>query len=90
MTLKKFLEENKAKGFEVIENQLIINVITESEAYHGLKVKISNIPSGTQLTTKTDFTLVNDVLTVGGVTINVDEVDMLSTSKELMRLNKKK
>jgi hypothetical protein len=87
MTLKKFLEENTAKGFEVIENQLIINVITENNTYHGINVDTSNIPNGTKLTTKSDFTLKNDVLTVGGVTINVGEVDMLPTFEEIMAQN---
>lgn len=83
MKLKEFLEENNVTGFELIQNQLIINAITEGGTTYGLNVDTSNIENGTQLTTETEFTIESDVLTVGGISVNTQEVEMLSSTEEV-------
>lgn len=83
MKLKKFLEENEVTGFEIIQNQLIINAITEGGATYGLNVDTSNITNGTPLTTETEFTIEDGILTVGGIVVNTEEVDMLLSDEEV-------
>lgn len=78
MKLKNFLQENPQVSFEIIPNILILNVIVESVTY-GLDVDTSNIQNGTRLETVSDYTLENDVLTVSGLSINTNEVDVLES-----------
>jgi hypothetical protein len=83
MKLKKFLEENEVTGFEIIQNQLIINAITEGGATYGLNVDTSNIENGTPLTIETEFTIEDDILTVGGIVVNTEEIEMLLSDEEV-------
>ena len=78
MTLKEFLNENNVTSFEVIENVLILNVFVDGEVVYGLDSDTSNIESGTILINHEDFTLVNDILTVGGVSVDANQINILN------------
>jgi len=78
MKLKEFLEKNDVTGFEVIENQLVMNAIVNGASF-GLNVDTSNIPGGTVLVQYTDFTIDGDTLTVGGLDINIEDTEMLGS-----------
>ena len=78
MTLKEFLQDKTLTAVELVDfdyNQ-IINVYVDGAGY-GLKIDTSNIPAGTPLDYRTDFTLDGDTLSVSAVSINTHDVDML-------------
>jgi hypothetical protein len=78
MKLKNFLQENPQVSFEIIPNILILNVIVGSVTY-GLDVDTSNIQNGTRLETVSEYTLENDILTVSGLSLNTNDVDILES-----------
>jgi len=78
MTLKNFLQDKTLTAVELIDfdyNQ-IINVYVEGAGY-GLKIETSNIPAGTPLEYRTDFTLDGDTLYVSDFSININDVEIL-------------
>jgi hypothetical protein len=78
MKLKNFLQENPQVSFEIIPNILILNVIVGSVTY-GLDVDTNNIQNGTRLETVSEYTLENDILTVSGLSVNTNDVDVLES-----------
>lgn len=79
MTLKEFLQDKTLTAVELIDfdyNQ-IINVYVDGGAGYGLKADTSNIPSGTPLEYRTDFTLNEDILSVSDISININDIEML-------------
>ena len=77
MTLKQFLTDKTLTAVEISEEyQLIFNVYIDQAGY-GLNIDISNVPYGTQLTIREDFTLENDILSVAGISINTTTTEML-------------
>lgn len=76
MTLKQFIQENNVTAYEVVNNNLIINAVVGETSY-GLDVDVSNLQNGTPLVKFNNFTLNDDILTVNGVSININEVNML-------------
>jgi hypothetical protein len=85
MKLKQYMQENTVTGFEVIENEIAFSVILESGARQSLNVDTSDVPNGTQLSTVTDFTINGDVITVAGITINTEEVEVFSNQDHTNR-----
>jgi len=78
MTLKEFLQDKTLEAVELIDfdyNQ-IINVYIDGAGY-GLAIDTSNIPAGTPLEYRTDFTLDGDMLSVSDISVNTNDVDML-------------
>jgi hypothetical protein len=78
MTLKDFLKDKTLTAVELIDfdyNQ-IINIYVEGICY-GLAIDTSNIPSGTPLEYRTDFTLEGDTLSVSDFSINTNDIEML-------------
>lgn len=78
MTLKEFLQDKTLTAVELVDfdyNQ-IINVYVEGIGY-GLAIDTSNIPCGTPLEYRTDFTLEGDILSVSDFSINTNDVEML-------------
>jgi len=78
MTLKEFLQDKTLEAVELIDfdyNQ-IINVYVDGVGY-GLKIETSNIPAGTPLEYRTDFTLEGDILLVSDFSINTNDVEIL-------------
>jgi hypothetical protein len=73
--LKEFLEENEVAGFEMIGN-LIINVIANGVTY-GLNVDTSNIEAYTQLETVNEYEIKDNILIVGNITLDTNNILML-------------
>lgn len=80
MTLNEFLVGKTLTSVEVAEQYgLIFNVFVDNtQVANGLDIDTSSVPSGTQLVNRTDFTLENDILSVGSISINTNDVNMLS------------
>ena len=77
MTLKDFLQDKTLTAVEITEEySLIFNVYVEGAGY-GLDIDSSNVPYGTQLSMRDDFTLENDILSVAGLSISTTETNML-------------
>jgi len=77
MTLKEFLETNTISAVDTVDGfDLIINVYVE-ETIYGLKVDTSNIPAGTPLTKREDFTLNGDILSVDNISIDISKTEIL-------------
>ena len=76
MTLKEFLEENQVTAFEIVENVVIVNVVVGSRT-QGLDVDTSNIVAGTVLKKVYDFTVDDDILTVDGLTLDINTTNLL-------------
>lgn len=75
MTIKEFLQYNTLTAVETVEN-IIINLVC-GESIYGIDVNTSNIPSGTLLTRRTDYTLINDILSVDSISVNTETTNML-------------
>ena len=76
MTLKQFMQENQVTAFEVVPNVLILNVVVDQIEY-GLDVDTSEIQFGTQLQMVEEFTVEGDILTVGNLTLNTEQTNLL-------------
>ena len=77
MTLKDFLTDKTISAVEITEEyNLIFNVYIEETCY-GLNIDSSNVPNGTQLTMREDFTLQDDILSVAGISIDTAVIEML-------------
>jgi hypothetical protein len=77
MTLKEFLETNTITAVDTVDGfDLIINIYVE-EVIYGLKIDTSNIPAGTLLTKREDFTLNGDILSVDDISIDTSKTEML-------------
>ena len=75
MTIKEFLQDNTLSAVETVEN-IIINLVC-GETEYGIDVDTSNIPSGTLTTLRTDYTLINDILSVDTISVNTETTNML-------------
>jgi hypothetical protein len=75
MTIKEFLEDKTLTAVETVDN-LIINLVC-GESLYGIDVDTSNIPSGTLTTRRTDYTLINDILSVDTISVNTETTNML-------------
>lgn len=82
MKLKTFLENNTVTAFEIIPNILILNAFVGNSPY-GLDVDTSNIPAGTVLSKINNFTIDNNILTVDGLSINIEMTNMLTTTENI-------
>lgn len=82
MKLKNFLEKNTPTAFEIVPNTLVMNVMV-GDAIYGLDVDTTNIQNGTQLQTVSEYTLENDILTVSGLVLNANDVNMLGMEEEI-------
>jgi len=77
MTLKEFLTDKTITAVEITEEyNLIFNVYVEGACY-GLAIDNSNVPNGTQLYMREDFTLENDILSVAGISLDTTQTNML-------------
>ncbi len=77
MTFKEFLETNTISAVDIVDGfDLIINVYVGKTIY-GLTADTSNIPAGTPLTKREDFTLNGDTLLVDDISIDTATTEML-------------
>lgn len=72
MTLKEFIQNNDITGFEIIENITIISVIVKETTY-ALNVNTDNIIAGTPVIKINNYTIENDILSVNGLQLNINE-----------------
>lgn len=82
MNLKEFMQNKNITGFEIIPNVLILNIFIDNIPY-GLDVDTSNIQAGTQLSKITNFTIDNNILTVDGLSLNIETTQMLTTTENI-------
>lgn len=75
MTIKEFLQDNTLSAVETVEN-IIINLVCGDTEY-GIDVDTSNIPSGTLTIRRTDYILINDILSVDSISVNTETTNML-------------
>jgi hypothetical protein len=75
MTIKEFLQDNTLTAVETVNN-LIINLVC-GEALYGIGVDTSNIQSGTLTTRRTDYTLIDNILSVDTISVNTETTNML-------------
>jgi hypothetical protein len=75
MTIKEFLQDNTLTAVETVDN-LIINLVCD-EAIFGIDVDTLNIPSGTLTTRRTDYTLIDNILSVDTISVNTETTNML-------------
>lgn len=90
MKLKQYMQENTVIGFEVIENEIAFSVILESGARQALDIDTSSVPNGMQLTAVEDFTVDGDVITVAGITLNTNEVEITTPEERLEQFGEEK
>jgi hypothetical protein len=77
MTLKEFLETNTITAIDIVNGfDLIINVYVDGACY-GLNIDTSNVPAGTLLTTREDFDVVGDILSVDNISLDMSKTEML-------------
>lgn len=77
LTLKQFLFGKRLTAIDLVDGyDLIINVYVDDTCY-GLNVDLSNVPAGTTLTKREDFTLNDDVLSVDNITLDITKTEML-------------
>lgn len=77
LTLKQFLFEKRITAVDIIDGyNLIINVYVDGTCY-GLNIDLSNVPGGTSLTKREDFTIDGDTLSVDNISIDISKTEML-------------
>jgi hypothetical protein len=86
MKLKQYMQENTITGFEVIENQIALSVILEGGVRQALDVDTSSIQSGTQLYAVEEFSVNGDIITVAGIILNTEEVEITTPEERLEQL----
>jgi len=77
LTLKQFLFGKRITAVDTVNGfDLIINVYVDGACY-GLNIDTSNVPAGTLLTTREDFNIVGDILSVDDISLDVSKTEML-------------
>jgi len=77
LTLKQFIFGKRITAIDTIDGfDLIINVYVD-DVCHGLNVDLSNVPGGTSLTKREDFTINGDILSVDNLSIDISKTEML-------------
>lgn len=76
MTVKEYLNGRSITAVEV-GNQLIFNLFIGNELI-GLDIDTSSVPSGTPLSYRTDFQVINDILTVDSTFIDLNNTNILN------------
>ena len=79
------MQENIVTAFEVIENQIALSAVV-ADKYQALNVDTSNIVAGMQLTLTENFIVNGDIITVAGITINTNEVEITTAEERLEKL----
>jgi hypothetical protein len=86
MTVSAFIENKQIDGFQIISTKIvndieikgkIINVILEDRVY-GFKINTSNIESGTELETITDYIISGDILSINDLTLDLLNTNILN------------
>lgn len=77
LTLKQFIFGKRITAIDTVDGfDLIINVYVDN-ACHGLNIDLSNVPGGTLLTKREDFTIEGDILSIDNISIDISKTEML-------------
>lgn len=77
LTLKQFLFDKRIAAVDTVDGyDLIINVYVDGACY-GLNIDLSNVPGGTTLTNREDFIINGDILSVDGISVDMNKTEML-------------
>jgi hypothetical protein len=77
LTLKQFVFGKRITAVETVDGfDLIINVYVDEICY-GLNIDLSNVPGGTSLTKREDFTIDRDTLSVDNISLDISKTEML-------------
>ena len=77
LTLKQFIFGKRITAIDTVDGfDLIINVYVDDACY-GLNVDLSNVPAGTALTKREDFTIEGDILSIDEISIDMNKTEML-------------
>lgn len=77
LTLKQFIFGKRITAVDVINGyDLIINIYVDDACY-GLNIDLSNVPGGTLLTKREDFTINGDILSVDTISLDISKTEML-------------
>lgn len=78
MKAKEFLNKKTLTAIETVDN-LILNLVIDQTIY-GLKVDTKSITAGTKLNRTKEFTIKDNVLSSGELSIDLSIVDMLEST----------
>ena len=77
LTLKQFVFDKRITAIDVVDGyDLIINVYVDDACY-GLNIDLSNVPGGTPLTTREDFNINENTLSIDNISIDMSKTEML-------------
>ena len=77
LTLKQFIFGKRITAIDTVDGyDLIINAYVDDACY-GLNIDLSNVPAGTSITTREDFTIEGDILSIDGITLDMSKIEML-------------
>jgi len=74
-TLKEFMEENQITSFDLV-GDLIVNVVVDETPY-ALDTDTSNIPGGTPLESISEFTIVDDILSIKNINVDINNIYLI-------------
>ena len=77
LTLKQFIFGKRITAIDTVDGfDLIINVYVDDACY-GLNIDLSNVPGGIPITTREDFTIEGDILSIDNIFIDISKTEML-------------
>jgi hypothetical protein len=77
LTLKQFIFGKRITAIDTVDGfDLIINVHVDDTCY-GLNIDLSNVPGGTSLTKREDFTIEGDILSIDNISLDISKTEML-------------
>lgn len=76
MTLSEFLLNNSITSVEISEDFGLIFNVYVGETCYGLDTEIPNVPYGTKLSLRDDFTLENNILSIAGISLDTTTTEM--------------
>jgi len=77
LTLKQFIFGKRITAIDTVDGfDLIINIYVDDVCY-GINVDLSNVPGGTSLTKREDFTIDGDILSIDNISLDISKTEML-------------
>jgi hypothetical protein len=75
MNVKDFMITHPISGFEIIDN-IILSVVSDEVAY-AVEADTSSIECGRLVEVVTDFTIEDDILSIGEIHININYINLV-------------
>ena len=77
LTLKQFIFGKRITAIDTVDGfNLIINIYVDDVCY-GINVDLSNVPGGTSLAKREDFTIEGDILSIDNISLDISKTEML-------------